>query len=67
VGILQLVAHEAGKCIVCHEGSSVLFPNDFGEDFSTDAGISFKILWRREISYSEHILVEYSELGATLC
>jgi len=33
VGIAQLVAHAAGRCIVCREGCDMLFPNDFGEDF----------------------------------
>jgi len=32
VGIAQLVAHEAGKSILCCEGA--LFPSDFGEDLS---------------------------------
>jgi len=36
VGIAQLVAHEAGDCILCREGSDVLFPNDFGEDLSSN-------------------------------
>jgi len=30
VGIVQLIAHEAGKSILCHEGGDTLFPNDWG-------------------------------------
>jgi len=36
VGLVQL-AHEAGECILYHEGSIALFPNDFGEDPFNDA------------------------------
>jgi len=32
VDIAQL-AYVAEECILCHEGSDVLFPNDFGEDY----------------------------------
>jgi len=31
VDIAQL-AHAAEECILCHEGSNMLFQNDFGED-----------------------------------
>ena len=42
VGIAQLVAHKAGKCILCHEGGDVLFANDFGEDlFILCSNLSF--------------------------
>jgi len=30
VGIVQLVAHEVGKCIICGEGGDALFSSDFG-------------------------------------
>jgi len=30
VGIVQLVAHEAGESILCREGGDVLFPDNFG-------------------------------------
>jgi len=32
VGTAQPVVHEAGECILCHEGGNALFSDDFWEE-----------------------------------